>query len=126
MKKQYSLASSGSTNEIKIWTITSVSFPKAKGSGQRVIVNLANVLEGHSSSVTCVKYSPDGENLISCSMDKTIKIWDNLGNCITQLHGHARYVNCVGVSKDSALVVSGESQDGGTNHATRKRVISFL
>ncbi|XP_045483233.1 WD repeat, SAM and U-box domain-containing protein 1-like isoform X2 [Harmonia axyridis] len=108
LQKQYTLASSGSTNEIKIWNITSVSFPKGRGSGQRVTVSLHNVLEGHSSSVTCVRYTPGGETLVSCSLDKTIKVWDNLGGCIAQLHGHARYVNCVAVSKDSSFIASGK------------------
>ncbi|XP_044744374.1 WD repeat, SAM and U-box domain-containing protein 1-like isoform X2 [Coccinella septempunctata] len=108
LQKQYTLASSGSSNEIKIWNITSISYPKERGSGQKVLITLRNVLEGHSSSVTCVKYG-SGENLVSCSLDKTIKIWDELGNCIAQLHGHARYVNCVSITKDFALIASGSN-----------------
>ena len=32
-------------------------------------------LEGHSSVVNSVAYSPDGTKIISSSSDKTIKIW---------------------------------------------------
>ncbi|KAL3278537.1 hypothetical protein HHI36_024256 [Cryptolaemus montrouzieri] len=103
------MATSGSVNEIKIWSIISSSVPKQKESVQKVAINLVAVLDGHSSSVTCVKYNSEGSLLISCSLDKTIKMWDNSGNCISQLYGHTRYVNCVTISKDSTLIASGSN-----------------
>lgn len=33
-------------------------------------------LEGHSGSVECASFSPDGKNVISGSSDNTIKIWE--------------------------------------------------
>ena len=33
-------------------------------------------LEGHSNSITQISFSPNGENLISSSYDRTIRIWD--------------------------------------------------
>lgn len=37
---------------------------------------LAASTEGHETSVTDVKFSPDGERIASCSRVQTIKIWD--------------------------------------------------
>nr|WP_318660824.1 GYF domain-containing protein [uncultured Treponema sp.] len=33
-------------------------------------------LKGHQSGVFCADFSPDGKNLISCSNDQTVRIWD--------------------------------------------------
>ncbi|KAF5230264.1 hypothetical protein FAUST_9885 [Fusarium austroamericanum] len=46
-------------------------------------------LEGHSSSVTSVVFSADGQRLASGSYDKTVKIWDAAtGACKQTLEGH--------------------------------------
>nr|WP_277879921.1 hypothetical protein [Leptolyngbya sp. FACHB-36] len=34
------------------------------------------ILQGHSSLIFSVAFSADGKNLVSSSMDETIKIWD--------------------------------------------------
>lgn len=68
---------------------------------------MSDVYDGHSSSVTCVRYSNNGMLLVSSSLDKTIRIWATDGECIASLEGHSRYVNCVSVSKDSAIIASG-------------------
>jgi len=52
-----------------------------------------HVLKGHKSHINSLILSEDKTALISCSGDKTIKIW-NLSNytCIKTLEGHSRYV----------------------------------
>ena len=46
-----------------------------------------------SDEVNCVAFKPDNPNiLVSCSDDKTIKMWDlTSGSCVSTVTGH-RYV----------------------------------
>ncbi|CAG9839076.1 unnamed protein product [Diabrotica balteata] len=71
-------------------------------------LELFDVYDGHTSSVTCVRYSHNGEYLVSTSVDKLVKVWDNEGNCVASLDGHNRYVNCATISKDLSIIASGK------------------
>lgn len=55
------------------------------------------------------RFNITGTLLLSCSMDKTIKVWDLQGNCIKTLAEHSRYVNCMAVNMDSTVFVSGSN-----------------
>ncbi|WP_445638558.1 WD40 domain-containing protein [Nostoc sp. DSM 114161] len=67
-----------------------------------------NSLEGHSSSVISVGFSPDGKTLASGSFDKTIKLWDvSTGKAIKTLTGHSSSVISVGFSPDGKTLASG-------------------
>lgn len=108
--REYKLATSGNSNEIKLWAITSKSVLKHKShTKHEVCLKLCDVLDGHTSSVTCVRYSNGGNHLISSSLDKLVKIWGNDGNCVATLECHTRYVNCAAISRDASLVVSGKT-----------------
>lgn len=107
--RQYRLASSGNSNEIKLWTITSKSVLKHKSNTtHEVNIEPYDIYDGHTSSVTCIRYSNSGNYLVSSSLDKLVKIWDYAGNCVATLEGHTRYVNCVAISKDYSLIASGK------------------
>ena len=65
-------------------------------------------LVGHSNYVESVAYSPDGTKIISCSEDKTIKIWNaNTGECLKILEGHSVDVKSVAYSPDGKRIISG-------------------
>jgi guanine nucleotide-binding protein subunit beta-2-like 1 protein len=65
---------------------------------------------GHTNDVLSVAFSPDNRQIVSCSRDKTIKLWNTLGECkftITE-EGHTEWVSTVRFSPNGAkpIIVS--------------------
>uniref|UniRef100_A0A182T5L9 U-box domain-containing protein n=1 Tax=Anopheles maculatus TaxID=74869 RepID=A0A182T5L9_9DIPT len=54
-------------------------------------------------------FNPTGTLLFSCSLDKTIKIWNQQGTCLKTLSEHSRYVNCLAINSDSSVIASGSN-----------------
>ncbi|OAK94516.1 putative WD-repeat protein [Phaeosphaeriaceae sp. SRC1lsM3a] len=64
-------------------------------------------LEGHSSYVTSVAFSHDSAQLVSASLDSTVKIWDTVsGACLQTLKDHSGNVHSVTFSHDSTQLAS--------------------
>ncbi|MEG4804114.1 NB-ARC domain-containing protein [Microcoleus sp. ARI1-B5] len=72
------LASGSDDQTVKLWNaskIRSGEFAESAGAAE-VSGELLTTLQGHSSPVLCVAFSPDGATLASSSADQTVKLWD--------------------------------------------------
>jgi small GTP-binding protein len=85
--------------------------PKATPERQLSDVTFDRKLPGRGSWIRTLAISPDGEILASGS-GETIKIWNlETGECLTTLSGHTANIDCVTISVDGNLVISGGRDD---------------
>jgi WD40 repeat protein len=65
-------------------------------------------LEGHTSTVFSVCFSPDGKRILTGSQDNTAKVWDaDKGTEVLALEGHTNYVSGVCFSPDGRRILTG-------------------
>ena len=70
-------------------------------------VGFLGVLQGHSSTVRFASFSPDGEKVVSATLDNTVRIWSAVtGECEQSLAGHTNWVRSASFSHDGEKVVS--------------------
>ncbi|KAI9358553.1 WD40-repeat-containing domain protein, partial [Zopfochytrium polystomum] len=88
-----------------------VPVPRVLKGGWTTWPGCINVLEGHTDEVNCVVFSPDGQQIVSASRDRTVRIWDaRTGQELHKLQKHTLAVTSVACSANFELVASG-SQD---------------
>ncbi len=67
-----------------------------------------NILNGHFGEITDAIFSPDGNKIISCSHDQTIRIWDVETEDCLQMFKDAEKINCV--AQDNNNIIYGTDQ----------------
>ncbi len=65
-------------------------------------------LEGHTGEVRAIAFSPDGQQILSGSYDRTLRLWDtDSGQLIHKLEGHTSSVLAIAFSPDGKQILSG-------------------
>jgi WD40 repeat protein len=86
--------------------------------------NTTRTFVGHTNDVLSVSFSADNRQIVSGSRDRTIKLWNTLGDCkftITD-KGHTEWVSCVRFSPNpqNPVIVS-----AGWDKLVKVRYISY-
>ncbi|XP_076967689.1 POC1 centriolar protein homolog B isoform X6 [Tamandua tetradactyla] len=69
----------------------------------------------HTHWVRCAKFSPDGRLIVSCSEDKTIKIWDTSNKqCINNFSDFVGFANFVDFNPNGTCIAS-----AGSDHTVK-------
>ncbi len=65
------------------------------------------ILRGHTNAVVNVAITADGKRAVSCSYDKSLKVWNlETGKCLMTLKGHTLCVNSIAITPDGKKIVS--------------------
>ncbi len=88
-----------------------IELPRIRMQNGRQKWNLfVRTMEGHSSDVRSVAFSPDGTRIVSGSYDETLRLWDAVsGAHLNTLKGHSDLVRSVAFSPNATRIVSGSS-----------------
>ena len=71
-------------------------------------MRVTHELRGHSGAVRDAAATPNGKVVVTCSQDKTARVWDAAGACTAVLkEGHRGEVRACAVSADGGIVVTG-------------------
>jgi len=99
--KTLPILASGSRGETKLWDLT-------KGELIDTLSEYPWVMSGLVDEVNSLAFSSDGQTLVSCGADSTIKIW-HVGalDLIDVLHKHNGVVRCVAFTPDGKMLASG-------------------
>ncbi len=109
---QTMLATGGEDQTVRFWGVTQLSHERAQGRGAAppspaISSQRLRTLQGNTSQVFGVTFSPDGQLIASCGDEKLLRIWDvETGQCCRVLAGHTHRVTSISWSSDGTRLAS--------------------
>ncbi|MEP0912527.1 protein kinase [Leptolyngbya sp. GB1-A1] len=67
-------------------------------------------LDGHTASVRAVAFQPNGQSILSSSVNRTLKRWDvETERCLLNFEGHQSIAEAIALSSDGTQMLSGNA-----------------
>ncbi|MEH2181535.1 AAA-like domain-containing protein, partial [Nostoc sp.] len=63
-------------------------------------------LQGHENRITSASFSPDGQRILTTSLDNIARLWDLQGKEIAKLQGHESYITSASFSRDGQRILT--------------------
>ena len=92
---------------IRLWQLSSYEHDQWAQSPAGPLIRPLAILTGHEGAVLSCTFSPEGDRLVSCSADRTVRVWDmETRIAVAVFEEHEAPVHAVAVSERSARIVS--------------------
>ncbi|MFC8664601.1 NB-ARC domain-containing protein [Streptomyces sp. NPDC057199] len=98
------LAGGGVDTTARIWSVASLGLDRGSGDGPSS-VRASHVLHGHRGPVRAVAFTSDSSRLLTCSNDRTLRIWGLSGEEV--VHELSGVVRAAGFSPDGSRLATG-------------------
>ncbi|GFO31808.1 WD repeat, sam and u-box domain-containing protein 1 [Plakobranchus ocellatus] len=103
---KFLLATGGKDNLVKLWV-----FEGEVGS-VNVKVTLETMLPGHKETVQWLCFSPNGQYIASCSLDRTVRLWSaDSWQCLIDIDEHTSYVTFCAFSVDNQYLATSSNDN---------------
>lgn len=66
---------------------------------------------GHTDTISCIVFHPNGQHILSSSLDHTVRLWDRTGKLLRVFKGHKDYIGSITIHPDGQSFIS-RSGDG--------------
>ncbi len=121
---QLSVLSGGRERRV---TATLAERPRARAADATAVPHLMLDTGGHMATVTGIAFTPDGKQIVSASIDKTVRVWDvETGKTVRMIRGEAASgdwgrIDAIALSPDGRWLAA-----GGKLHGTDRAIANAI